>query len=102
MERLSIMVYQEEIDVRDLPGMMQHVPQRSGGSFLPTQQIFDIVDMREARAEFERIFIQKKLEECGGNVSKTAELIGLERSNLHRKMKFLDSSQAKKVESDGL
>jgi two-component system nitrogen regulation response regulator NtrX len=37
--------------------------------------------------EFEKKFIMKKLQEFEGNVSKTAEAIGLERSNLHRKIK---------------
>jgi DNA-binding NtrC family response regulator len=43
--------------------------------------------LREARAHFEREFIVKKLAENEGNISKTAESIGLERSHLHRKMK---------------
>jgi two-component system nitrogen regulation response regulator NtrX len=36
---------------------------------------------------FEKQYILRKLEENNGNVSKTAEMIGLERSHLHRKMK---------------
>ena len=43
-------------------------------------------DVREAA---ERDYIQKKLEEAGGNVSRAAELLGLERSNLYRKMRAL-------------
>jgi two-component system nitrogen regulation response regulator NtrX len=39
--------------------------------------------------DFERQFISKKLEENEGNISKTAEAIGLERSNLHKKIKSL-------------
>ena len=37
--------------------------------------------------EFEKKFIMKKLQENEGNISKTADSIGLERSNLHRKIK---------------
>ncbi|MCF8031099.1 MAG: sigma-54 dependent transcriptional regulator [Desulfohalobiaceae bacterium] len=44
-------------------------------------------DFKQARAEFEKSFLEKKLAECQGNVSKLAELIGLERSYLHRKLK---------------
>jgi two-component system nitrogen regulation response regulator NtrX len=40
-----------------------------------------------AKIEFEKRFIAEKLRENDGNVSKTAELIDLERSNLHRKIK---------------
>jgi two-component system nitrogen regulation response regulator NtrX len=43
--------------------------------------------LREAREEFEKEFILQKLEEFGWNISKTAEAIELERSNLYRKMK---------------
>lgn len=45
--------------------------------------------LRDARLDFERQFIIKKLEEYDGNISKTAEAIGLERSNLHKKLKSL-------------
>lgn len=43
--------------------------------------------IREAREDFEREFIIQKLEENDWNISRTAELIELERSNLHRKIK---------------
>jgi two-component system, NtrC family, nitrogen regulation response regulator NtrX len=43
----------------------------------------------EAREAYERDYILKKLEECHGNVSRTAEALGLERSHLYRKMKAL-------------
>ena len=42
---------------------------------------------RAARAEFEREFLLQKIAEFGGNISRTAEAIGLERSYLHRKIK---------------
>jgi len=42
---------------------------------------------KAARALFEREYIARKLKENQGNVSKTAESIGLERSHLHRKIK---------------
>ena len=41
------------------------------------------------REAAEREYILKKLEETNGNVTRTAELLGLERSNLYRKMKTL-------------
>ncbi|MBP1714655.1 MAG: sigma-54-dependent transcriptional response regulator [Deltaproteobacteria bacterium] len=43
--------------------------------------------MKDARREFEKNFILKKLLENDENISKTAEVIGIERSNLHRKIK---------------
>jgi two-component system nitrogen regulation response regulator NtrX len=46
-----------------------------------------MASLKEAREEFEREFILQKLEEHDWNVSRTAEAIELERSNLHRKIK---------------
>ncbi|MBC8413020.1 MAG: sigma-54-dependent Fis family transcriptional regulator [Nitrospira sp.] len=45
--------------------------------------------LREAREQFEKDFIHKKLQENNWNVSKTAEDLEIERSNLHRKIKAL-------------
>ncbi len=46
--------------------------------------------LREARESFEKDFITKKLEENNWNISKTAEVLDIERSNLHRKIKAYD------------
>src|SRR3990170_959492 len=45
--------------------------------------------LRDARANFERYFILEKLRENNWNITKTAEDLMIERSNLHRKMKML-------------
>lgn len=45
--------------------------------------------LREAREHFERLYLQKQIERFDGNVSKTANFIGMERSALHRKLKSL-------------
>jgi two-component system nitrogen regulation response regulator NtrX len=45
--------------------------------------------LHEARAAYERDYILRKLEENQGNISRTAEVLGLERSHLYRKMKSL-------------
>ncbi|HPJ68738.1 MAG TPA: sigma-54 dependent transcriptional regulator [Desulfobacteraceae bacterium] len=43
--------------------------------------------LREAKNEFEKAFLASKLQEYNGNISQTAEAIGVERSNLHKKIK---------------
>lgn len=48
---------------------------------------FSAPTFKLARAQFEKGFLLKKIEENKGNISKTAESIGLERSHLHRKIK---------------
>jgi two-component system, NtrC family, nitrogen regulation response regulator NtrX len=44
-------------------------------------------NLKDARHEFEKEFILKTLKECEWNVSKTALILGVERSHLHRKIK---------------
>jgi two-component system nitrogen regulation response regulator NtrX len=55
-----------------------------------SQDLFSCEDksLRSARAIFEKQFILKMLSENGGNISKTATTIGVERSHLHKKMKI--------------
>jgi two-component system, NtrC family, nitrogen regulation response regulator NtrX len=53
----------------------------------PADPFRGVTSLREGREHFERQFILKKLEEAGGNVMRAAELLGLERSNLYRKMR---------------
>jgi two-component system nitrogen regulation response regulator NtrX len=48
--------------------------------------------LQQARDAYEREFILKKIEEARNNVSRAAELLGLERSHLYRKMKALGIS----------
>ena len=45
--------------------------------------------LTQAREAYERDYILKKMQECHGNMSRTAEVLGLERSHLYRKMKAL-------------
>ncbi len=82
IERLVIMTPGEAIDADQILPLGK----RSASEldlFLGMEQL------KDARAAFERLFIEKKLQECAYNISKTADLIGVERSNLHRKIKGL-------------
>ena len=82
IERIVILNPQVRIDARHIPVSVTRrtVVDRPGDRFGSLQEV------REAA---EREYIQKKLEEANGNVSRTAEMLGLERSNLYRKMKTL-------------
>ncbi len=48
--------------------------------------------LRQAREVFERDYLNSQIERFGGNISKTASFIGMERSALHRKLKNLELS----------
>ncbi|MCF8060936.1 MAG: sigma-54 dependent transcriptional regulator [Deltaproteobacteria bacterium] len=84
VERLVIMTSSDEIRPADIPPPFNQGEGSHGG---PEASLEDFDTYREARAEFERVFIARKLREFNGNVSQTAEAIGIERSNLHKKIK---------------
>ena len=46
--------------------------------------------LKEARQQFEREFISERLLACQGNITKTAELLGIPRTYLYKKMKNLN------------
>lgn len=81
IERVYILTPSEYIDVHDL---------KFAGLLELTQAVPAVDEMstfREARSQFEKEYLIKKIQENGGNISRTAEVIGLERSYLHRKIK---------------
>jgi two-component system nitrogen regulation response regulator NtrX len=82
IERIVILNPQSRIDARHIPLQPARKPAHAG----PPERYGSLQDVREAA---EREYILKKLEESNGNVSRAAELLGLERSNLYRKMRTL-------------
>ncbi len=52
--------------------------------------------LREARDQFERVYLERQIELSGGNMSRVAERIGLERTHLYRKLKQLGIQMPKK------
>ena len=64
---------------------------RPGDQPTPTglDQMFAEPTLKDARAAFEREYIRMKLTEHEGNITQTAEAIGLDRTSLHKKMKAL-------------
>jgi two-component system nitrogen regulation response regulator NtrX len=88
IERLVIMVPQDEIESRHLPPEIFRGSARAPAA----------ATLEEARAESERDFILRKLEENRWNVTRTAEAVGVERSHLHRKMKALGISARERAQ----
>jgi two-component system nitrogen regulation response regulator NtrX len=87
VERLVIMTPGGTVTVNHLPDYLcsEVGAREAGGGRLDS--VLELSSLREAREEFEKEFIIQKLEENDWNVSRTAESIELERSNLHRKIK---------------
>ena len=57
---------------------------------------FASLSLREAREIFERDYLKVQINRFGGNISKTAEFVEMERSALHRKLKSLGISSSQK------
>jgi two-component system, NtrC family, nitrogen regulation response regulator NtrX len=83
IERLMIMTPARVISKCDLFPLFEEVKMETAAS------VSDITNdtFRVAKQDFERQYIIRKLREFDGNISKTAEAIGLERSNLHKKIR---------------
>ena len=79
LERLAIMVPGEEIGAEDL-GFL------SGGGVADADDV-TAVPLQVARERFERDYIVRALARHRGNISRAAEALGVERSNLYRKMR---------------
>src|SRR5712692_9997374 len=67
----------------------KHLPPLVYRDGRPRSSAREFSTLHQARAAYERDYILKKLDENHGNISRTAEVLGLERSHLYRKMKTL-------------
>ena len=96
-ERMVILYGGRSVLPVDLPPEMalaapvsqpEEAPAACEPAFLPESEVLDPdLDFKKARAVFEARYLEAKLHECGGNITRLAETIGLERSYLHRKLK---------------
>jgi len=85
IERVVIMnPTANRIDRKHLPPLVYREGKRHAA--------MDFTTLHQARAAYERDYILKKLDENHGNISRAAEVLGLERSHLYRKMKTLGIS----------
>ena len=80
IERVIIMRLDRIVEADDLPILSGDAPPASSYNF---------DSYREASETYEREYIVRKLAETDGNVSRTAEVMGIDRSHLYRRMKSL-------------
>jgi two-component system nitrogen regulation response regulator NtrX len=95
MERLVIMKSRDKLDVFDLPeSILLRTLRSSSGREEP-------VSLQAAREKFEREFILQKLVELKGSVSRAAQAMQVERSNLYRKMRQLGIPYSGREDGEG-
>ncbi len=75
------------IEARELPETEVGGEAEAGGVVLPAA--LATLPLREAREAFEREYLLTQINRFGGNISRTANFVGMERSALHRKLKSL-------------
>ena len=80
VELLMIMVTEAEITPAALDLTIKDAGQASDGTF---------TTLKQARVRFERGYVERVVESCGGNMSQAARVLGLERSHLYRKLRAL-------------
>src|SRR6476659_4288875 len=83
IERVVIMHQNHRVAVKDLPAF---------GDTEPPASSYRFPSFKEASDAYHREFIQRKLDEADGNVARAAELMGIDRSHLYRRMKALGIS----------
>jgi len=96
IERLMIMVPGNTIGDADVAFLNRdtitpHVPAATGG---------EVVPLHTARERFEQQYILRVLAAQQGNMSRTAEALGVERSNLYRKMRAFGIAPARRGETE--
>lgn len=92
MERLAYLFQGEKVDADDLEFIIS--PKKSGPAFdmdLP---------LGDATRDFQVSYINQHIKRAGGNMTAAAEKLGLHRSNLYRKMRQLEMSDAEDEESN--
>ena len=80
IERVVIMHQKQRVDIKDLPAF---------GDAEPPASSYRFPSFKEASDAYHREFIQRKLDEAEGNITRAAELMGIDRSHLYRRMKAL-------------
>lgn len=88
VQRLLILGAGDEIDVEEVEAALSSQPQQRAAAQPVSGAILDL-PLREAREQFEREYLQHQLAACGGSVGKLSKVVGMERTNLYRKLRAL-------------
>ncbi|NBR32386.1 MAG: sigma-54-dependent Fis family transcriptional regulator [Sphingomonadaceae bacterium] len=86
------------IEMDMLPQEVLHDP--AGGTAASTTTAIMGAPLREAREAFEREYLRVQIRRFSGNISRTAQFIGMERSALHRKLKILGMVEDRDIGDD--
>ncbi len=89
VQRLLILGEGQEIELSEVEAALGGAVARAAGAAAGGLAMPFDRPLRDAREEFERLYLQHQLREAGGSVGELAKLAGMERTHLYRKLKAL-------------
>jgi two-component system nitrogen regulation response regulator NtrX len=92
VERVAIMCASDQIDKNDVMLFLNPYSRKLPSNIPATDEMlaYREASFKDAKKQFEQEYLRFKLNENEGNVSQTAESVGMERSHLHKKLKSLN------------
>jgi len=97
VQRLLILGGGSEIEAGEVDAALgEGVAERAGAGGLPGLDL----PLKDAREQFERLYLENKLKETGGNITRLAALVGLERTHLYRKLRALGIDPKRAASAD--
>jgi two-component system nitrogen regulation response regulator NtrX len=88
VQRLLILGQGPVIDIDEVEGALQHFTEAADVAGSSATLPLDL-PLREAREQFEKVYLEHQLQEVGGSVGKLAKRVGMERTHLYRKLRGL-------------
>lgn len=95
VQRLLIQSDAPEIDTQEAEAALNPISSDQSNT-LWSQIIPQDMSLREAREEFERQYLREQFRYCDGNVAKLANRVGMDRTNLYRKLRSLNIDPTEK------
>ncbi|MBS7818367.1 sigma-54-dependent Fis family transcriptional regulator [Wohlfahrtiimonas chitiniclastica] len=87
VQQLLVLGKNEEVSLDEVN---QILTKKSQTHVIPEDLLPLDLPLREAREQFEKAYLLAQFKSCEGNIAKLAEKVGMERTNLYRKLKSLD------------
>ncbi len=91
IQRLLVLGKSDEVTLEEVNSTLEHdLKMEQNDPLALTDHLLLHLPLREAREQFERAYLIAQYERSEGNIANLAELVGMERTNLYRKLKSLD------------
>lgn len=96
VQRLLILGDDVEIDVEEIEALVGREETKNYSISGDTMRLPLDVPLREARTEFERLYLQRQLDRVDGNIVELARIVGMERTHLYRKLRSVGIQAGRK------